>query len=622
MLVYGDHPRTMDAAAEARALASARREVEALPPGLSRHTALVALLIRVGEWAQGVLDAEHARTGEDADTPLSRACDTTLLALGHAVAASWKAPDGFRADLSRVGVVLEALEGLAPREPVACKVPEGYAFYALYPEAYLEAARRQPADGRPWRVIGIRGIGTGLAGVVAAGLGTEALCTVRPTGHPFQRTLSLSPERTARLEAEARAGWRFAVVDEGPGLSGSSFGAVADFLEAHGAAPDAVTFFPSHAGAPGPQAPERHRERWARASRAVVDFESLLLHPSEPSHALVRWVEDLTGPAEDAPEDMGGGGWRGHLLADVPAEQWPPVHRWQERRKYLLRAGGRRWLLKFVGLGAHGARAYVQARVLAEAGFGVPVTGLRHGFLVQPWLEEARPLSTAGREVDRWREEARPLSTVGREVERWRLVERVGEYLGFRSRHFGTVGDECGASVRELWEMACHNAEAALGRDLASALHWWGPGLAGLGRAVRRTVTDNRLHAWEWLVLPGGRILKADAVDHARGHDLVGCQDLAWDLAGAAVELGLDADGQGTLRAEVERHKGHVPAPDVLRFHRQTYLAFQLGHHALAATSYDASAPDEASRLRRAADRYAQLLRAELTDFAASTRRR
>jgi hypothetical protein len=603
MLVYGDHPREVDAVAEARALVSARAEVEALPPGLPRHTALVSLLIRVGEWAQGVLDAEHARRGEDGDTPLARACEAALLALGHAVAASWTG--GFRADLTPLGPVLAPLHGLAPREPVRCKVPEGYAFHALYPEGYLETARALPADGRPWRVIGIRGIGTGLAGVVAAGLGAQALCTVRPGGHPFERTLALAPELAAKLAEEARAGWRFAVVDEGPGLSGSSFGAVADFLEVCGAAPESVAFFPSHTGDPGPRAQARHRERWARADKRVTDFDALLLRPAEPAHALTRWVEDVTGQAEGPPEDVSGGGWRRALLGDVPESEWPPVHPWQERRKYLLRAGGRRWLLKFAGLGAHGARAYLHARVLAEAGFGVPVAGLRHGFLVQPWLEEARPLSAASGDVDRWA-----------------LVERVGAYLGFRSHHFGTVGEGCGASPRALWEMARYNAREALGGEVACALDAWAPRLGALERAVRRTVTDNRLHAWEWLVLPGGRVLKADAVDHHRGHDLVGCQDLAWDLAGAAVELGLDADAQGALGVAVERHKGHVPSSDVLRFHRQAYLAFQLGHHTLAATSQAPHAPDEAARLRRAADRYAELLRRELAGPSASGRGR
>jgi hypothetical protein len=42
----------------------------------------------------------------------------------------------------------------------------------------------------------------------------------------------------------------------------------------------------------------------------------------------------------------------------------------------------------------------------------------------------------------------------------------------------------------------------------------------------------------------------------------------------------------------------------------------------LAATFYDASAPDEAARLRRAADHYAELLRTELTGFGVRAGRR
>ncbi|WP_426756515.1 hypothetical protein [Myxococcus sp. Y35] len=593
MLVSGEHPRDVDPTAEARALASAWWEVEALPAGLTRHAALVSLLIRTGEWAQGVLDAEQvAHGGEDGDTPVARACEAALLALGHAVVASWTG--GFHVDLARVGSALESLGGLALPSRVRCKVPRGHASLGLYPEGYLESARALPAEGGPWRVLGIRGIGTGLAGVVAAALDARALCFVRPRGHPYRRTLSLSPERTARLVEEAREGYRFVVVDEGPGRSGSSFGAVADFLEARGVPPASTWFLSGHSGALGPRAQPRQRERWRQAQRRGVDFESLMVTPTEPAHALAGWVEDLTGKATAPLEDVGAGAWR-HLLGGVPEEAWPAVHSWRERRKYLLRAGGRPWLLKFAGLGAYGARAYLQTRVLADAGFGVPVAGLKHGFLVQPWLEEARPLSFVGHAVDRWE-----------------LVARVGAYLGFRSRHFGRVEDGCGASTRELWEMARYNTEAALGRQVAQALHVWMPRLGALERMVRRTVTDNRMHAWEWLVLPGGRLLKADAVDHHRGTDLVGCQDLAWDLAGAAVELSLDDAEVAALCAVVERHKGRLPPLELLRFHRQAYLAFQLGDHVLAAESHDAEAPEEATRLRRAAARYAELLRREL----------
>jgi hypothetical protein len=271
-------------------------------------------------------------------------------------------------------------------------------------------------------------------------------------------------------------------------------------------------------------------------------------------------------------------------------EEWPAVHVQQERRKYLLRAGGRTWLLRFVGLGRYGERHLERARALAEAGFSPPVVGLRHGFLVQPWLSEARPLQ--GR----------------REVDRQAFITRVGEYLGHRAKHLRGAPERSGASPRKLWEMARYNAAQALGPELAARLEVWEPRLATIARAVRRMETDNRLHAWEWLWLPGGRILKADGVDHCRGHDLVGCQDLAWDLAGAAVELGLTEAEQAGLGEAVARHGGTLPEPEVLRFHILCYLAFQLGHHTLAASALEGIVPEEATRLRRAAERYGEAL--------------
>jgi hypothetical protein len=547
----------------------------------------VALLVEAGELAQGLCDAVFAVRQRDERTALTQACEELVLAMGRAVVASWRS--GFRESGPPVRPALEALARLSLPEEVCCKAPEGHVFYALYPEAYLEAARAVPREGEPVRVIGLRSIGAGLAGVVAAALGAEAPLTVRPVGHPFQRTLSLSPELEALLVGgQAR---RYVIVDEGPGLSGSSFGAMADFLEERGVPGHRLHFLPSHLGELGPHAQARHRERWRSASRHVVDFESLLLRPHEPAHALIRWVEDLTGPAESPLEDVGGGGWRRHLLRE---EEWPAVHVQQERRKYLLRAGGRTWLLRFVGLGRYGEQHLERARALAEAGFSPPVAGLRHGFLVQPWLSQARPLQG------------------GREVDRRELIARVGAYLGHRARHLGGAPKYSGASPRELWEMARYNVAQALGSGLAGRLEAWEPQLAAMARAVRRMETDNRLHAWEWLWLPSGRILKADGVDHCRGHDRVGCQDLAWDLAGAAVELELTEPEQAALGEAVSRHGGVLPEPEVLRFHLLCYLAFQLGYHALAASALERSAPEEAARLSRAAERYGRALKTSL----------
>jgi hypothetical protein len=106
-----------------------------------------------------------------------------------------------------------------------------------------------------------------------------------------------------------------------------------------------------------------------------------------------------------------------------------------------------------------------------------------------------------------------------------------------------------------------------------------------LQRLVRPVRTDGRLHAHEWLRLPEGRLLKADALDHHRGHDLIGAQDIAWDEAGALVELGLTTDlGDPQLRA----------------FYRVAYCAFQIGAHTLGkGMSPAAEAPRHEAALAR-----------------------
>jgi glyoxylase-like metal-dependent hydrolase (beta-lactamase superfamily II) len=68
------------------------------------------------------------------------------------------------------------------------------------------------------------------------------------------------------LEAEFRAhAGRFVVVDEGPGLSGSSFAGTADALERLGVAPDRIAFLPGHGGDLGPEAAPAAVARWRTA---------------------------------------------------------------------------------------------------------------------------------------------------------------------------------------------------------------------------------------------------------------------------------------------------------------------------------------------------------------------
>jgi len=122
---------------------------------------------------------------------------------------------------------------------------------------------------------------------------------------------------------------------------------------------------------------------------------------------------------------------------------------------------------------------------------------------------------------------------------------------------------------------------------------------------VRRIDTDNRMQPWEWLLV-GGHLIKTDALDHSAAHDLVGCQDVTWDIAGAIVEFSLSGEETSRLCRIVERESGFPVAPEILAFMRPCYLAFQMGAHTMAAWSLGDG--PEAFRLRRAADRYSRLL--------------
>src|SRR4051812_13597642 len=398
MLVYGDAKRLEDPRRKAAAI---RRGLErwrtaALP--IERHAILAELLVEAGELEQGILDARPG-SPEEAALRLTRAVAALLYSSFRALGIP---PAG-----DEPAVIESALDGLLAGdlpEAIEISTPEGYAFYGLYPETHFCAAEAALHRTDSLQVIGIRSIGTGLAAAVAAVAGERAaVFSVRPQGHPFERRVS--------LEAEILTGaTRIAIVDEGPGLSGSSFGCVADWLEDRGVAPDAITFFPSHRGDPGPYASSRHRERWQRARRYVADFEDVFASPAA-RWPLKSWVADLTGPAEGPPEDLSAGRWREKLIPDISL--WPAADVQGERRKYLLTAKSGRWLLKFAGLGRYGREKLELARELD--GLIPPVAGLRHGFLVGPWLEEARPLLLVP------------------EIDRTALLDAVATYLARRA---------------------------------------------------------------------------------------------------------------------------------------------------------------------------------------------
>jgi hypothetical protein len=586
LIVYGDRTRVRSPAALIEGLRADLARLDRAPPGVDRHANTVSLLIAAGELAQGIADEAFTRQGCDRLQAGTTAAMRLAVGLGRAM---WRSHASRYAQATPLTSCRAALEALA-REPlpdtVTVRPAEGFHHYAVYPEAYAAAAFAAFAARPLPVVIGVRTIGTTLAAAVAGALpapGGPPL-TVRPVGPPFQRRLVLGDDAAGWLAA-AR-GRSVAVVDEGPGPTGTSFASVLDTLANAGFDERDLLIFPSHAGDAGGSARPEARVRWARLRRAHLPFEAVFLGPDDDR--LASWTRDLIGPTDGPPDDLGAGAWRRLLFRDP--RDWPPVMALRERRKLLLRARGERFLARFVGLGSAGAAASARAGELGEAGFSPPPLGLRHGLLVSRWIASARPLSSCRA----W-------------FPRSALLEHVAEYLAFRGGRFPADAVR-GAAPEALLEMAVVNACEGIGPAAARRLERFAPLLPDLTRAARRIEVDARMHAWEWLVTDDGRLLKTDAVDHCDGHDPIGCQDIAWDLAGAIVELRLNpAEANALRRGLAER--GHPIEPEPLAFYLSAYLAFQLGLHQSAAQA--AADPAEQARLRNAADRYRRWLETE-----------
>jgi hypothetical protein len=577
MLVYGDHDEIADPKELLAKLAQRIGRLAQMTPGIERHAALVGILIRTGQLLQGLADAVFAEGGEDKRSEATDELGDCVLQLAKAVCQSWDSGFGKNGPLPAA-----AIPEQLPSE-VQLRTPEGFAFYAVYPEPYIEAARRLSLIAPP-RVIGIRSIGTALAAIVAAALEAPAPLTVRPYGDPFARRIAIAPE----VERELLSGdAHYVIVDEGPGLSGSSFGAVADWLQERGVPLGRIAFLPSHAAGPGLRASDKHRRRWALTQRMPALFDDW-------PRLLSDWVSPLIGEFDEPVADISGGEWRRRRYSSEG--QLPAVNPAWERRKFLASAGGERFLIKFAGLGSIGERKVGIARALHSACLTPEPIGLVHGFLVERWNDDAQPLAHGDKPIT-----------------------QIARYIGARARLFPTAPHR-GASLIELHEMCRRNVSLALGSDFVGLAEQREPRLDQLARRVVPVRTDNRLLPHEW-IRSSGRLLKTDALDHHAGHDLIGCQDMAWDVAGAIVEFELDAGQSTELIASAERPSSRHVDRELLEFYRLAYLSFRLGQATLSADGC-LSDSGENGRLREEADRYRHELEQLLQESRSPATRR
>ncbi|MCL5282182.1 MAG: hypothetical protein M1376_20015 [Planctomycetes bacterium] len=543
------------------------------------HELAVELLIDYGRFEAATADllSTDANTVHPIVTLLRQAATLT----GHLLYHCWQgSADSSGLYARRFQEALEQIAAVPLPQTLHMRVPEGYAYYGLYPETYLEAANAfwHEHQSREVTCIGIRSIGTSLSAMVAATL-EECGCsvhsyTVRCQGHPFDRRLVLALELEERWRASGHG--HFLIVDEGPGLSGSSLCSVAQKLADLGIPDDRIVFLPSRSTDGTDLVSATARRRWPRHRQYLVSFADLWIK----SGCMARWLPGgrIT--------DVSAGQWRPLFF---PQEaQYPAVQPWHERRKYLcVMEPAPTLLLKFAGLGRYGQSIHARARALAEAGFHPPVVGLAHGFLVMEFVH--------GRAMTQEHLDAS-------------FLDRVVQYLAHLSR-LPAVGTPM--PHEEVIQMIEGNVAEGLGQSWAHTFaHARFPHAT---QDVLSGATDGRMMLHEWLHLDS-RYLKTDAVDHAVDHFSPGCQDPAWDMAGCLMEWGLDRPRQNYLLGQYRAATGDSTLPQRLPFYTIAYLAHRLGYATLAAQTLGPQSPD-GRRFQTLAAHYNRLLQRELSQL-------
>jgi hypothetical protein len=522
---------------------------------------LVTAFIETGTFESACADAECP--DEERRTPLLARLRHVSEELGMAVACASNDDTAAASALACArGEGALVTEDLLPRQ-LTIGAPEGYAYYSLFPESYAAVVDRWAIRSQPPRVvcIGVRSIGTSLSAIVTAALrrrGIEVTSwTVRPHGHPFDRHVRLSSGLVEELNLQHAV---VLIVDEGPGLSGSSFAGTADAVSRAGVPDERVIFVASHAPDVGRLRSPAGRARWHRHPSLIATFDS-------PCNGI----------------EISAGAWRNELMHAAP---WPAIHPAHERRKYLARDGSS--ISRFAGLGRFGEDAGRRSELLYNAGWTPEPSGLSRGFLAERRVA-APPL------------QPRNISAP--------FLTHVARYIAWLRKH---ASEDRIAPVDALASMLRINAPESLGEAAGAAAERLASTASDFAEPA--TAVDGRLCAHEWLPYRSSWI-KTDALDHHHDHFFPGCAvDAAWDVAGAIVELAPRPAEQTLLIDEYVRASGDRGIHHRLPFYRAAYVAFRTGYCSLAAETLRASKDGE--RFEALAGKYREELRATLAPSA------
>ncbi len=497
----------------------------------------LAALLRAGE-----LECSASDVGEQA-SGFGQVTD----ALAHCLIGS---DEGFpQADL------LKLIRPTHLPESLSVAIPEGFAYYALHPLSFAEVLNKIQLLPQAAVVVGIRSIGVTLSAVTAAALrqrGTKTKrITVRPQGHPYNRHTQLSASQRELVQQNVVLGAHFFIVDEGPGLSGSSFLSVAEALVACGVGTENIKIICGHEPDIDSLRAENGPQRWRKFTHIAAGFTPRL--------------------PEGADIAIGGGEWRPHFLPDEST--WPASWINFERIKFLSRdsfssAAEHRRFLKFAGFGHYGETVFDHEQKVAAADFGPHPQIESDGFVSYP-LIQGRPMLN------------KDLSET--------VLARLAAYCAFRAQEFPASCPDMSA----VQHMASHNLQQ-LELDCKVEL-----------RLERPVLCDGRMQPYEWIMTASGQMLKTDSGSHGEDHFFPGPTDIAWDLAGAMVEWRMSRE-QAKRFLEIYRHASGDDAEKRIADFVTAYTVFRCAYCMMASNALQGT-PEQARFDQAAQDYYARL---------------
>jgi hypothetical protein len=250
----------------------------------------------------------------------------------------------------------------------------------------------------------------------------------------------------------------------------------------------------------------------------------------------------------------GGGCWRDYFFAEK--RDWPESWTQTERLKFI--SSDQKTLFKFEGMGRIGAEARQRAFSLSDAGFGPSVRDAGDGFLVYNLLEGKHLASS----------DMSPF-----------LLDTMARYCAFRASNFA----EDPRSPSQLKQMVEFNVQQEFGIDVVIPEHQFD--------SHNPVQVDGRMQPHEWIWTGPDKFIKTDGIDHGDNHFFPGPCDIAWDLAGIAIEWQLRSPALRRLLQEFTRQSGLDITPQ-LPAYLLAYAVFRMSFCRMARDSVRGSAEE------------------------------